>query len=134
MNDFWIIYFLSISESFSDVLRTLGYWMFFAPGVAYAVAMVAYAITIDGAGSRKEEIRDRRDSVEKKMRSYIFKIAPLGAAMLIGSSLLPSPRRVIQAYALIEGSKVVNAVNAEAAAKDFSAKIDKLIEAVGAKE
>ena len=53
---------------------------------------------------------------------------------LLVSMAIPTKRDIIEAYIMVEGSKVANAENVEDAAKNVSDKLDKLIDAIGDKK
>jgi hypothetical protein len=50
------------------------------------------------------------------------------------ATFIPDQKSVLRAYLMLEGSKVINAENAEVAIEDFGNKVDRLIDAIGDKE
>jgi hypothetical protein len=89
---------------------------------------LAVAVILTTIASMGERDDSREVITAKTVRSAAKKIAVIAAICLTVCSLVPSRKGLIQAYLIVEGTKIVNAENADKALEVFNKKIDKLIE------
>lgn len=107
-----LIYFLSIAGPAKILLMVMG-------GCATVLAGIVYAVC-------REDGKD--DGAASARKVCLWALGALCAGLLV-----PHPQDVVQAYAMVEGAKVVTADNAEAAVDGAVKRVDALIEALGAK-
>lgn len=141
MSDGFLIYLLSIAENFGYTLDSISWWMAAVAVAAYVVTFVRHwAMTIEEHGgyssgpvTNTEEIL-RQEALyavyEPKVRKFSITMLVFAIVFRLGSGLFPTTENVLKAYALIEGSKVINAPNAEAAATAIGKRFDKFLDIV----
>jgi hypothetical protein len=141
MSEGFLIYLLSIAENFGNVLDSLSWWMAALAFVTYVITLLRYWAMIveehggysSGPVTNQEEIQ-RQEGLfavyEPKVRRFSITMLVFAILLRLGSGLFPSTENVLKAYALIEGSKVINAPNAEAAATAIGKRFDKFLDIV----
>lgn len=131
MGDLFLIWLLSIASNLSGVLSTIAILAIIIACVTYAAGwLITFLGVIDNNDDFIEKSSKAAKIVEPKARKYAITFFVIFAFCKILSSLFPDPKSVLIAYAIVEGSKVVNAENAEIAAQDASKKFDKLLDIV----
>ena len=119
MNENLLIYLLSISEGVQAILVIFGGIGCFSGALLFIKGSLE-----EDAGAKEIALANRRSA--KRL------IAP-GVLLCALAALIPAPGSIIKAYLMVEGRRVVTAENAEQAAKDLGAKLDRLISAVDGK-
>lgn len=131
MESFGLIYLLSISDNVSSVLNGAGNWCFFLALGLYAACHVRLWATIDNEpASKVAQLTERHDAREPVVRKFSITVGVIGIVLWLSSTIFPSVENVLKAYALIEGSKVINADNAELAAEAIGKRFDKFLDIV----
>jgi len=118
-----IVYLLSILDGVSGfltgvvILSTIGAFLlaFFAPMMA--------------------DVWQNADSAQVRSTAFLWAKRAIGAAVVAGllGALTPTTETLLRAYVLVEGSKLVNAPNAQKAADEIMKRVDSLIGKVGGK-
>lgn len=124
MNDWVLVYILSVADGLSSCLGFLA----FASGCALALSFSPHWwFTLS---KLEEEHRDRTLANAAKLRPklLIAFLACLGVA-----TLLPSMSDLTRAYVMVEGSKIVTAENATKATAEIVKRVDELIGKIGEK-
>jgi hypothetical protein len=111
------IYLLSICDNF-EVVRIIAC-------VSVAVFLLAAAMFASFMGEEVEDSKDWKRS--KKARNSVAKLALWAAVVAFISVLMPTQEKVVRAYLMYEGSKVVNAENVDEAIGSFTKRVDRVI-------
>ena len=141
MHEGFLIYLLSIAENFGNRLDSLSWWMAATAFVVYLITVLRYwALIIEEHGGFSSGPVSNRDEIlrqeglyavyEPKVRRFSIIMLSLAIIFRFSSGLFPTTENVLKAYALIEGSKVINAPNAEAAATAIGKRFDKFLDIV----
>lgn len=123
----WELYLLSI---LNDVASTLVFFSVLATAATAASAFgrIMMRAEADMYASYNRAAAEAWHAVWTRVFRWA---APTAAVLLPLAVLVPSSEDLKQAYIMLEAPKVLNAPNAERAAKDLSGKLDRLIEALG---
>ena len=129
MNEYFLIYILSIAAGLSEMLSDLGWLLFWLPLGAYiVVTVVYYTIRSDERGDvGHKRLTAEHAAREPTLRKIAYVCCTLGLCCSFVSSCIPNTRTVIEAYAIVEGSKVINADNAEAAGEAVGKRFDQFL-------
>lgn len=141
MHEGFLIYLLSIAENFGNILDSLSWWMAVVAFAVYLITVFRYwVITAEEHGGYASGPVSNRDEIlrqeglfavyEPKVRRFSIIMLSLAIVFRLSSGLFPTTENVLKAYALIEGSKVINAPNAEAAATAIGKRFDKFLDIV----
>ena len=131
MEQFFLIYLLSISGEVKIVFEIIAKCLIVIPMVFYGVTHVKnWIILTDAHGTSRTEEKDRFTKAEQTVRLLTIKLVITGAISLLVSAFFPTTENVLRAYALIEGSKVINAENAEHAAEAVGKRFDRFMDII----
>jgi hypothetical protein len=131
MENWFVIYLLSIADNMKDNLHTTGTWCVSFALAAYGVCKIRHWLMLeDSTRERVERLTAEHIQFEPKVRKFALIIGPIGMMLWLSSTLFPSVENVLKAYALIEGSKVINAPNAQLAAEAVGKRFDKFLDIV----
>ena len=131
-----LVYLLSVSNNFSDTLHIAGNWLFFFTVVGYLAVHIKHWVILGNAEGfynnekvpRREQEMERFKGVEPGFRKLSLKLLFTVLVLWTSGACFPDTESVLKAYALIEGSKVLNAENAEAAAEAVGKRFDKFLD------
>jgi hypothetical protein len=131
MDNLLYIYFLSISENLNNTLDSIGKFCFTIAVVAYLVFFLRKVTVLEGTyGDERRSLESRFTEHELKVRKLSICLGFMTVVFWTSSALCPSTENVLKAYALIEGSKVINAPNAEKAAEAIGKRFDHFLDIV----
>jgi hypothetical protein len=117
MENPWLIYFVSISENLHDALFALG----IITTVVFACIGVFGAIVMGDSRTPDAECAAH-------CKRWVYKAMYVGFPLILLGVLIPTTDTLIKAYVMVEGSKIVNADNAEVAAKEVTARVDRVLD------
>ena len=142
MHEGFLIYLLSIAENFGNILDSISWWMAVISLATYLGTLIRYGVVTaeEHHGYSNNNPVSNRDEIlrqeglfavyEPKVRRFSITMLSLAIVFRLSSGLFPTTENVLKAYALIEGSKVINAPNAEAAATAIGKRFDKFLDIV----
>jgi hypothetical protein len=129
MENWTSIYLLSIAENLGKTLSVASNMFLLAGVVAYIVSVLRHWWWLDTHRDEEKENADYLIS-EPKVRKFSITCGVLSAGFALLSGLCPTTENVLKAYALVEGSKVINAPNAELAAEAVGKRFDRFLDIV----
>jgi hypothetical protein len=113
--NWWLIYLVAIADGVNG--------MFFAGAVMSAMVSAGCVITIFSNVDKWGE-----PELKAAGERWLKKAVPFAVACAIVSALLPTTDRLLRAFLMVEGSKLVTAENAEKATGEIVKRIDKALE------
>lgn len=132
MEQFWLVYLLSISVNVSKTLNDCGTLLVVPGMVAYIVTNIylfTHTIELDASDAQEAIYQGYRDKTIL-VRKHAVRTASVGFLLWVLAALCPTPSNLLKSYALIEGSKVINAKNAEATAVEVGKRFDRFLDIV----
>jgi hypothetical protein len=134
MENFEYIYLLAIADNMRATLNVAGNWCFGIAMAMYAWRSVALIVMQSEEGNPSYKDRaaclEEYVSKEESRRTTFFLMCTTTLILWAAAALFPATENVLKAYALIEGSKVINAPNAELAAEAVGKRFDKFLDIV----
>jgi len=126
MNNFVIIYLLSILDKLHEGFETLFYITIGTTGVV-VLLWLTWRMYFSDLDDGKLEAADkffRRNCVPLLIMAFVFKIV---------SSLIPNKKEIVEAYTMVEGSKIISSKNGEILAKEMSGRFDEFVDILNKK-
>ena len=126
-----MIYLLSISENIS----TTFWWLGAGSLVVFALIHILYGIKYSSESgntplSKLDEVDAAYNDTCSRINKHFKTTLICSVVFWFIAALFPSTKAVLTAYALVEGSKVINADNAEMAADAVGKRFDKFLDIV----
>lgn len=123
--DFKTLYFLSVVDKLNEALT---YTFRFCLGGTFLMLGFYLYMRAQAVDKYDKEEKAELESIDRKYFSrwgLWFFITSM--VFLLLSSLVPGRRDIVEAYAMIEGSKIITAQNGEAVAKEVGLKFDRFL-------
>lgn len=130
MEQFFLIYLLSVSENVAHTLSMGGNFCLGAALFTYGGGIAKWFASAVPYGSDIEKASARYREVEPHNRKIAVRFGAVAGVLWLLGAMFPNTESVLKAYALIEGSKVINAENAEAAAEAVGKRFDRFLDIV----
>jgi len=131
MDNLAYIYFLSISENLNNALDGISSRALLAAIVIYVLFTIRkVTVLAEERGETRERLEAKFKEYEPTVRNISLSLSFISMVLWAVAALCPSTENVLKAYALVEGSKVINAPNAEKAAEAIGQRFDHFLDIV----
>jgi len=128
--DFKTLYLLSIVDKFGHGLDSAFWFCLVVSGLKAAAFFIKRLITVhppDRRSSSEEDAETLRGIDARLFSRWSLSFFCVSMLFMLLSAAIPSRRDIVEAYAMIEGSKILTAQNGEAVAKEVGLKFDRFL-------
>lgn len=129
------LYFLSILDNLGDGFTVVYYFCIWTAIVFVCYWGVSRLIIVDKFDSDRQE-ETRKDLLRdnyKYLTKWTLSLFTIAMVFRLLAAFVPSKRDLVEAYAMIEGSKIVTAQNGELVAKEVAQRFDRFVDIIAAR-
>ncbi len=128
MYEVGLMYLIAIGEGIRYTMDIVGKWAVAVGLIYYCIFKITYWITISNTSNNK--YAEEHAIKEPKILNRFYYSLAIGCLCWTIGALFPTPENILKAYAIIEGSKIINAENTEKVAEAVGARFDKFMDII----
>jgi hypothetical protein len=127
------LYFLSILDNLGNGFTVVYYFCIWT-AIAFTVYWgISRLLILTDHRREKDTYLDLVEENYKYIRKWALSFFAVAMVFRLLSSMVPGKRDLVEAYAMIEGSKIITAQNGELVAKEAAKRFDRFVDIIAAR-